>query len=50
MHCLELVHCKNYFNLSKMFVLRLFKKVAKQCYKLAQRSVIKFLVSEMYKP
>ena len=30
MHSLELVYSKNYFNLAKIFVLRLFKMLANQ--------------------
>ena len=30
LHCLELVYSKNYFNFTKMFVLKLFKIVANQ--------------------
>ena len=41
---MKLVYSKNYFNLAKIFVLRLFKMVANQteCSSLEQRSVIKF--------
>ena len=30
LHCLKLVYSKNYFNLTKIFVLRLFKMVTNQ--------------------
>ena len=52
MHCLELVYCKNYFNLIKIFVLRLFKMVVNQteCSRLEQRSAIKVLVADKCKP
>ena len=52
MDCLELVYCKKYFNLANIFVLRLFKITAYQieCFRLEQRSVIKFLVAEKCKP
>ena len=46
MYCFKLVYSKNYFNLAKIFVLRLFKMVANQaeCSRLEQRSVIKFFL------
>ena len=48
----ELIYCKNHFNLSKILVLRLFKMVANQmeCFRLEQRSIMKFLVTENCKP
>ena len=46
---MELVYIKNYFNLAKVFVLRLFKMAANHCCRLEQRSVIKFLVTEKCK-
>ena len=50
--CLELFDTYNYFNLAKIFVLRLFKMAANQteCFTLEQRSVIKFLLVEKGKP
>ena len=44
--------CQNYFNLTKIFLLRLFKMPANQieCSKLKQSSVIKFLVAKRCKP
>ena len=47
-----LVYSKNCFSFAKMFVLRLFEMVEnqKQCSKLEQRSVVKFLLAEKYKP
>ena len=50
-HCLELVYSKIYINLAKIFLLRLFKRAANQreCARLEQRPVIKFLVAENYK-
>ena len=52
LHCLELVYGKNYSNLIKIFVLRLFKMVAnqKQCFRLEQRSLIRFLIATKSKP
>ena len=52
LHLLELVLSKNYFNLTKIFVLRLFKIVANltACFKLEQRSFMKFLMAEKCKP
>ena len=49
---LELLNSKNYFNLANIFVLRLFKMAAYQTkwFRLEQRSVIKFLVTEKCKP
>ena len=49
---MELVYSKNYFNLAKIFVLRLFKIVTNQtqCTRLEQRSIIKFLIPEKSKP
>ena len=46
---MELFHSKNYFNLTEIFV---YKIRAKQtdCYRLEQRSVIKFLVAKNCKP
>ena len=43
---------KNYFNITKIFLLRLFKNMSNQteCSRLEQRSVIKFLVAEKCKP
>ena len=43
---------QKYFNLTEIFVLRLFKMVTNktECSKLEQRSVIKFLVAEKCKP
>ena len=51
LHCLKLVYSKNYFNLTKIFVLKLFKIMAIQtkCSRLEQRSVIKSLVAEKWK-
>ena len=48
----KLVHSKNYFNLMKIFVLRLFKMMQNQtgCFRLKQMSVIKFLVAVKWKP
>ena len=48
---LKLVYIKNYFNLAKMFVLRLFNIAANQteCPKLELRSVIKFIMAEKRK-
>ena len=47
-HCLELVYNKNYSNIAKILVLRLFKMVANQreCFTLEQRYLIKFVVAE----
>ena len=52
LHGLELFYCKNYFNLTKIFVLIQFKMAASQteCSSLEQRSVIKFLLAKMCKP
>ena len=52
MNCLELLYSKNYFNIVKIFVLKLFKKVENQTEysRLEQRSVIKFLLAEKCKP
>ena len=51
MHCLELVYNKNYSNFTKIF-LRLFKMATNntECFRLKQRSVIKFLVDEKCEP
>ena len=50
LHCLELIYSKNYFNPSKIFLLRLFKMVENQIrVLLEERSVIKFSVAEKYK-
>ena len=48
---LKLVYIKNCFDLTKIFVLRLFKMAAikPHCSRVEQRSVIKYLVSEMCK-
>ena len=47
LHCLELVYCKNHFNLIKNISLRLFKIAVNQTEwsSLEQRPVIKFLVA-----
>ena len=47
-----LFYSKNYFYLTKIFVLNLFKMAANQthCSWLEQRSVMKFLVAKKYKP
>ena len=54
MNCivLELVYSKDYFNLVKILVLRLFKMAEnpKECSRLEQKSVIKFFVAEKCKP
>ena len=52
MHCLELIYSKNYSNLTKIFLLKLFKIVANQRERsrYEQRSVIKFLLAEKGKP
>ena len=49
---MELVSSKSYFNLLKIFLLRLFKIAADQtvCSKLEGRSVIKYLLAEKCKP
>ena len=47
LHYLELVYSKNYFDLTKIFVLR---QQIKQCSRLKQKSVIKFLLAEKCKP
>ena len=51
-HCLELGSSKNYLNLARIFILRLFKLAANrtECFRFEQRSVIKFLVAEKCKP
>ena len=48
---MEVIYSTNYFNLAKIFVLRLFKMEANQIeyFSLEQRSVIKFLMSEKCK-
>ena len=48
MHFLELVYSKNYFNLAKVFVLRLIKMAKNQteCSRLDQRFLMKILVTE----
>ena len=50
-HFLELVYCKNYFNLPKLFLLRLFKMVENitECSRFEQTSVIKFLLANHVK-
>ena len=52
LHYLEFIYSKNYVNLTKIFVLRLFKMAANQtvCFRLKQKSVIKSLMVEKYKP
>ena len=49
---MELVYSKYYFNLTKIFLLWLFKMGANQieCYTLKQKSIFKFLIAEKYKP
>ena len=51
LHFLELVYCKDFFNLTKIFMLMLFKISANQInqFRLVQRSVMKFLVAEKCK-
>ena len=49
-YCLELVYSKNYFNLTKIFVLSLFKMAAIQTVCSRQMSIIKFLLAEKCKP
>ena len=51
METMELVYSENYFNLVKIFVLKLFRLMENQTdnFKLQQRSVIKFLVAEKCK-
>ena len=51
LHCLELVYSKDYLNLAKIFVLRLFKMAANQAgsSRLEQKSLIKILLAEKYK-
>ena len=46
---MKLLYKKNDFNLSKIFVLRLFKMVANQCSSLEQRSIIKFFMAKKCK-
>ena len=52
LHCLNLVYSQNYFNLPKIFVLRLFKMLAnqKECSRLELKPVIKFLLTDKCKP
>ena len=52
LHGLELIYGKNYLNLAKIFVMRLFKMAASQreSSSLEQRSVINFLVAEKCNP
>ena len=48
-----MIHCKNYFNLTKTFLLRLLKKMAVDQTESSMhelRSVIKFLIGEKFKP
>ena len=49
---MKLVYSKHYFNLSKIFILVLFKMAANQtqCSRLEQRSVIEFVVADECKP
>ena len=49
---IRIVYNKSYFNLAKIFVLKLFKMAANQrmCPQFKQRSVMKYFVSEMCKP
>ena len=50
--CLEFVYNKKYSNLVEILILTLFKIAANQTerFRLEQRSVIKFLAAEKYKP
>ena len=52
LHFLGLIYMKNYSNLVKIFVLKLFEMVANEtdCSSLEQKSVIKFLVIGKCKP
>ena len=49
-HCLEFVYTKNYFNLAKIFLLRVFKMVANQSAQglKKKKSVMKYLVAEKW--
>ena len=49
LYYLGFVYTKNYLNLAKIFLLRLFKMAANQTALQEQRSVIKFLAAEKCK-
>ena len=52
LHCLKLVYRKKYFNLAKIFILKLFKSIANQIVfsKIEQRTVTEFLLTKKFKP